>query len=568
VLSQNEAVALFVQRAQSVRKEFQLMPTNAPAVADICVRLDGLPLAIELAAARSKVLAPDALLARLNSRMDLLTGGARDVPSRQRTLRNSIEWSYQLLEPAEQTLFARLGVFVGGWTLEAAEQVCKPDLNLAGEILDGLQTLVEHNLIQQQVTSDGAVRFGMLETLREYALEQLEAGGERETMCRHHADYFLALVDQGKLVLFIGIRDEDWESRIAPELDNLRAALQWSRDVPGKAEMGLRLTLALTWFSIPVESQRLCERALAQAEAEGLDTSLTRAELLKMLGLSLAWQGDYAAGETQIAASVKLFKERGERTSAAHALERWGWVAREQGHTATAIVHLQEALGLARELEDEHLSGAVTTTLAEALSMQGDTVAAKKLLEENLTRAHKLTDNEMLGWTLNHLGHVAQQEGDYDKAMQFHTQCWSIFRTWDNYDLGAAEALHCLGETGLAQGDTPFATTHLTRALVIAQESGYLIGVAWCLSGLAGAAALEERPERAAFLWGAAKHLRLRLGSREGPATHAVHERLMERAREQLGEKAFAAAVSNGSALTMEEAIAHALQGKELDPES
>jgi len=245
-LSRVAAVALFVQRARAAQPGFQLTEMTAPAIAEICVRLDGLPLAIELAAARSKVLPPAALLARLNSRLGLLTGGARDLPARQQTLRAAIDWSHQLLAPGEQTLFARLAVFAGGWTLEAAEQVCNAGADLPLAVLDGLQALLAHNLLRQDEGRAGTPRFGMLETIGEYARERLEASGEAEAIRRQHAVYFLAVAEAGMPTVWHRPAPGQFD-RIAPEHDNLRAATAWAQSAGGDAELGQRLAVAMVF---------------------------------------------------------------------------------------------------------------------------------------------------------------------------------------------------------------------------------------------------------------------------------------------------------------------------------
>lgn len=245
-LARCEAVALFVQRARAARPEFEITPANAPSVAELCARLDGLPLAIELAAARVKVLSPPALLARLGRRLCLLTGGARDLPARQQALRNTMDWCYDLLAPAEQVLFARLAVFVGGCTLEAAEAVAGAGDEAAPDVLDGLALLVDQSLLRQVEGPDGEPRFTMLETVREYAAERLEAGGDADVWRRRHADYYLALAEQAAPEL-VGPRQGAWLDRLEREHDNLRAALSWALE-RDEQTLGLRLVAALGHF--------------------------------------------------------------------------------------------------------------------------------------------------------------------------------------------------------------------------------------------------------------------------------------------------------------------------------
>lgn len=559
VLAENEAAALFVQRAQSVQRDFQLTPENVTAVAEICVRLDGLPLAIELAAARVRVLSPNELLARSSSRLSLLTGGARDLPARLQTLRNTIDWSYDLLNPEEQRLFARLGVFVGGWVLNAAERVCNAEGDLPGDMVDRLDSLLDHNLIQKNVTNNGAARFGMLETLREYALQRLAASGELEMLRQYHAECYLAYIESVLPKTFGTAPTGSAVTRILEEQDNLRAALEWSLVTKGNAQTGLRIAEAVSpLFIIRAERRAWLERALAHADAEGGYDPATRARVIRYLGEIQALLGDYAGGEKRFLEALVVFQQLGDRAWIVASMERWGWVARERGEASTADARLERALELARELNNYHLIVAVTNSLAETMTMRGETVVARQLLEGILPGERDSKDSVALSWTLNHLGHVAQAEGDYTRATTLYLESLSLFREYNGMT-GIIETLYSLGETALAQGDATHARLHLSETLALTQKSFLPLCITWCLAGLAGVAMLNEEPERSALLWGAAESLRQRLGGREGPATHDVHEQIKMRVRRQLGEAAFAQAEAKGRRLTMEEAIAAAL---------
>jgi tetratricopeptide (TPR) repeat protein len=342
----------------------------------------------------------------------------------------------------------------------------------------------------------------------------------------------------------------------------LGAALAWSISVPGNAEMSLHLALALDWFYSWELAPVFYERVLAYARVQGGYAAETLAQTLHNLGGKLALTGNYAAGEERFESSVKLFRELDDRRSLAAALERWGWVAREQGNSRAAIARFQEALALARDLADDRLTSAISNSLAAALTMQGDTVGAKSLLGQNLIVARKNKDVPTIGWTLNHLGHVAQVEGNYQEGKRLHIESMVQFREMGSGYTGTPEALHSLGETELAQGDTISAAMHLSESLILSRELGYRTGVAWCLAGLAGAAVLNEEPERAASLWGAAEQLRSMLGAREGPATHATHERLMAQARAQLGDAAFDAAWAQGAATQLQQVLDDVLGGR------
>jgi predicted ATPase/transcriptional regulator with XRE-family HTH domain len=272
-LSSYPAVRLFIERARAAQVDFHLTPTTASAVAEICVRLDGLPLAIELAAARSKLFSPQALLARLSDRLKLLVGGSQSIPARQQTLRNTIDWSYNLLQAGEQTLFWRLAVFVGGCTIEAAEAVCTIETDALLDILAGLQALLDHSLLRQEVSLEGEPRFSMLETIREYALERLELSGEADAIRRRHAIYHLELAHQAEKES--PVQQRVWLDRLQCELGNLRAALAWCRTMTDSGEIGLRLATLLFWFwrrrgSIS-EGRAWIMGALARSQAGGIE---------------------------------------------------------------------------------------------------------------------------------------------------------------------------------------------------------------------------------------------------------------------------------------------------------
>jgi predicted ATPase len=377
-LSQYAAVALFIQRVQASQPSFQVTNANAPAVAEICARLDGLPLAIELAAARIKLFPPEALLARLSSRLALLTGGARDLPTRQQTLRHTIAWSYDLLNADEQALFRWMSVFVGGCTLEAAEAVTTLNVQTfeRSNILDGLAALVDKSLLRQREDSDGDPRFVMLETIREYALERLEASGEAERLRRQHAHYYLALSEEESPKYDI------WTRRLEREYDNLCLALAWSQTAAGDAEINLRLAILLWgfWFLRGYwnEARGALERALSHPQ--GVGRTYAHAQACRNLADLLALQGDYAAAQTQFERSLLLFRELGDTVRCAWVMHKLGWLAREQGDAVTAWARLEESLALSHELGDMLGVAATLMTMAEVAVLDEDPARAEALL--------------------------------------------------------------------------------------------------------------------------------------------------------------------------------------------
>jgi non-specific serine/threonine protein kinase len=561
-LTHYEAVRLFVERAVAVAPSFTLTQANAPAVAQVCQRLDGIPLAIELAAARLRMLPVEQIAARLDDSFRLLTGGSRTALPRHQTLQALIDWSYDLLTQAEQVLLRRLAVFAGSWTLEAAEAVGADDGVVANDVFDLLGRLIDKSLVLAE-EQGGAARYRLLETIRQYALAKLAASGEADAVRRRHAEYFLALTEAGAPILAIQRRPA-WFDQMELEHDNLRAALAWSQLAPGGAELGLRLTNVLSTFwyyhGYWSEEQGWLESALAHPEAANYPYG--QAQALLNLGQVLGIQGGYVDGQAHVTRSLKFFQELGDRPNSAWALHWLGWVARERGDATTARARLEECVALFRDIGDDSLICNSTNTLAEAMMMQGEIVLAKALLEENLALARKVGDVDTIGWALNHLGHVAQLQGEYEQAIRLHEESLPLFRKVGLRNEGTIWAHQSLGETALAQGDARRATTHFTEALVSCRDLGDRTGTAWCLAGLAGVAAVNEVPERAAWLWGVSEALRQSIGAREAPASRATRERLMAQAREQLGEAAFAAAWAEGQAASTEQAIAQALETK------
>src|SRR5437899_6973438 len=379
-LSQYPAVALFIQRAVAAKPDFELNRENAPAVTAVCPQLDGLPLPIELAGARIKVLSPSSMLTRLASRLQLLTGGARDLPERQQTLRAAMDWSYDLLNAAEQKLFRRLSVFVGGCNLEGVEAVCdtKGDLDL--DLLDGMASMVDKSLVQQVEPAKGESRFVMLETIREYALEKLETSGEEALTKRAHAAYCLVLAEE-QVTAQSGAEGAEWLERFAFEHDNFRVGLEWLTET-GDAEWGLRLGAALFRFW-----------EMREYLAEGRDRL---GKLLKLAG---------AAAPTK---------------ARARALFAAGVVGGEQGHYASADALIGENLDIARQLQDTQGVAVSLNALAVHARDRGDVAVAHSLLEQSLVLWRELGDQKAVARSLSNLANVAKLQGDYPHARSLY----------------------------------------------------------------------------------------------------------------------------------------------------
>jgi non-specific serine/threonine protein kinase len=556
-VGQYEAVRLFVERSRAVSPEFALSEENAATVVEICRRLDGLPLAIELAAARVTVLQPRALLTRLNRRLTLLTGGAHDVPERLRTMRAGIAWSYDLLSSSEQALFRRLAVFTGGFGLAAAEFVQPKGRPPA---LDTVAALVDQSLLQRTVPDGDEPRFAMLETIREFGVEQLEASGDEAMARRLHAAYFQQLAADAEPELR-GPDQQDWRNRLEADLDNLRAALAWSTGdsaAEEDAERGLRLAGALWYFwfqrGLPGEGRRWLTQAMARAATGGPD----RAQALLGAG-TLAWrQGDFAAARAHLDQAAALWRESTDRRGLAEALHVLGHVEFDQQDYATAQVLFEESLAAYRLVGDTLGGLPLVADLGLVAYHQGDYARAGAVFEESLTlfRRHGLKDR--VAGVLNLSGDLARLAGDNDRAAALYDESLALWRELRGTP-GTASALHKLGQVRRSVGDRSAARAYFLESLALQQGLGNTQGVGECLAGLAGTLADAGHPERAARVLGASVALLETIGVPLAPADQAVLERDVAAVREQLGARAWDDAWAAGRAQSPAQAISVAL---------
>ncbi len=551
-LAQSEAVRLFVARAQDVVPDFALTPETAPVVAEICLRLDGLPLAIELAAARTRVLPPQALLQRLDRRLALVAGGARDLPARQQTLRATIDWSFHLLAPAEQNLLARLAVFVGGCTLEAAESVCNPQGE--ADVLEGVESLAAQSLLRQE-GSGHEPRLAMLETVREYALERLEAGGEAEALRRAHATWCVALAEEAEPRLK-GAQQGVWLERLEREHDNLRAALRWLLE-NGESEAALGLAGALWWFWYVrghlSEGRRWLEEALARHD--GGTAPRLRATALAGAGILAHYQGDYGRATTLCGQALALARDLDDKSAIATALHGLAIVARSGGNYAAASAMHQEALLLLREIGDGWHTAYELQYLAIASWSRGDARAARPLVEEALALSREIGDRHGTATALQILSYVTHTQGDDALARALSEEAVAIFRELGDRR-GLGRALWGLGLSANGQGDYAAARGCLEEGIALFSDLGDRFFVACCLEDLAGAAVAEGRPEGAARLLGSAEVLRDTIGSPRPIVVCAEYERALAAVRAALDPDAFAAAWARGRTMTPREAAA------------
>ncbi len=557
-LSQYTAVELFLQRAQLVKPDFHLTSDTAPAVAEICYRLDGLPLAIELAAARVKLLPPRAMLARLENRLEFLTGGARELPARQQTLRNAIAWSYDLLNEDEQRLFRQLSVFVGGCTLDAVEAVSSD--HQAYLLLDQFGSLLDKSLLREVEGISDEPRFVMLELLREFGLEQLEASGEQEITRHRHADFFLALAERAEAKLE-SVDQLEWINRMEQEHDNLRAALEWSKTADGAGDLCLRLagTLGLFWEARGYFSEGR-ERLSAVLSTEAAQArTIGRAKLLARAAELAYRQSDYAATVELAEESLEIYREVDDKQGIASVLIKLGNAATEAGDYETASGFLEEALSIWQELSDKHGTARALISLGWAALRPGDYQLANTRLESALAISRELEDTRSIGFELSGLGEVALRQGDYERANQLLEESLELRRQLGN-KWGVGVSLGTLGWVAMREGNWNRALARLGESLAVRQEIGDKGGSAWCIERLAEVAWAQGNPEKAVRLLSAAAALRISIGSVIDPVDQPEYQNRRTALRTELGQERFAAMWDEGRALTLEQAIAYALE--------
>jgi predicted ATPase len=554
-LTQYEAVRLFIDRAIAVVPAFAVTNANAPAVAEVCHRLDGIPLAIELAAARVRVLSAEQIAARLDDRFRLLTGGSRASLPRQQTLRALIDWSYDLLSEAERALLRRLSVFAGGWTLEAAEAVSTGEEIEEWEVLDLLSALVDKSLVVEEPGAEP--RFTMLETIREFARERLSAGSETEALRERHAGFFLALIEaEWKLSEQYGRFD-----RLEREHDNLRAALRWAA-AQGDGEVGLRLGGGLGHFWVARgyvgEGREHLARSLALPGAEA--RTPVRAKALAEAGMLAMVQSDCGTASSLLEESLAIFQELGDKPGSAQTLHYLAEMARDEGRYGAARALWEESLATFRELGEKGGIAGMLHRLGAVASDQGDYGAAQAFFEESLARWRELGGHGGIAFSLWGLGRAAHARGDYKGARALLEEALAICREREDKQ-GIAHGLVCLGAVACDQGDYGAARALFEEGLAICTERGYQRWIANYLEGLAAVAVAQEQFERAARLLGTAEGLREATGAALPPAERAGHDRSVAAVRTALGEDAFAAAWAEGRAMPLEQAVQYALEG-------
>jgi predicted ATPase/DNA-binding CsgD family transcriptional regulator len=548
------AVELFVQRAHAVRPDFELTETNAPAVVEICARLDGLPLAIELAAARVKLLDPQDMLARLEHPLELLTGGRTDAPPRQRTLWATIDLSHDLLDSGERRHLRRLAAFAGGCTLEAVETLLRVEGGVPAEVLGGVMGLLDKNLLRRSEGGNSEARFEMLATVREYALERLAESGETESVRDAHAEYYCAFAEKADAKL-ASPEQRHWLRRLREEHDNLRAALAWTID-RGDVETALRLGCALGRFWLLVGHLSEGRRSLAAA----LDCSddgppARRARALAAAGVLAVHQADYGEAARLCQESLALARELGDRRRVAEALSGLALSAQRAGRPEPAVEMYTEVLAMYRELGDTNAVARSLEGVGMSSYFGGHNPAARRSLEESLLLFRALGDHQRVAAVLVHLGSVSWSEGDPEGARIRVAEAKPILdELGDRW--GNARALYLSGVAATDQQSLAEALADLESAVAIFTELGDKLLLSGCIVGVARVAAAQAGPEQVMSLLAAAERTRETAGAALPASMHREYLRLLANAREQLSEEALAAASAEGSRMTPQEAVA------------
>ncbi len=521
-LAQSESVRLFAERAQTVQPSFLVTAANMPAVSAVCSRLDGIPLALELAAARVRSLPVEEINTRLDSRFRLLTGGSRTALPRQQTLRALVDWSYDLLTAQEKAVLRRLSVFAGGWTLAAAEGVCSGEDIEDWEVLDLLTSLLDKSLV---IYDERTERYGLLETVRQYAKDRGEESGEVEAVRGRAAAWFLNLAREANPKLE-GPEASSWLSRLETEHDNLRASLAFFEHSEEGVEPGLSLAVKLSRFWVlrghVSEGRRWLGRALERVQdwKNTADQKTQEAAVMAFYfaGSFAAMQDDHAAAEAMLKECLAIWRRQGNRANVAVALGGLGMAVQKQGRSAAAQPLFEESLALWRQLGDKDGIAGSLNNLGNLAKDRGDYAAARPLLEEGLALARELGNPHLTAMLLDNLGVVALQQGDVRDARSL-----------------------------------------LADSLALKREMGDQWGVAYSLEGMAGVALAQNDFGGTACLLGIAAWVREDLGRPLQSADQDQSDRRAEAARAALGADAFAAAWEAGRAMTVEEAVDYAL---------
>jgi tetratricopeptide (TPR) repeat protein len=541
-------------RGRAAHPPLNLTNDNATAVAQICQRLDGLPLAIELAAARVKMLSPQAILARLTDRLKLLTGGAQDLPARQQTLRNTLDWSYSLLNAQEKTLYARLAVFVGGFTLEDAEAIC--NLQNKMDILEGIASLVNNSLLKQEETAGDDIRFRMLETIREYAVERLVESGEMPELQQRHAYYYVGIIlNEARL----GVTSRDatfWLNRLEREHDNIQAALEWNLATPDGRILALSILATLTWFwyrrGFFNEGRIWTDRLLAASKGE---PDPIRAAALQMSSRMAMWRGDLVTAVKRAKESLTLWQRLEDEQMVPMSLLETGVALINTGEDREAHTLLKEAETLFKESGASYFHAITLVHLGNVALGLGNAAEARSWLEKAYPLFKEIGEEWGLSFVLNNLGEVTRVQGNYQEAYRYYKESEAYLRaTGDKGDL--ARLIHTLGYIAGHKGDAVLAEAQFRESLALFRRLGNKRGIAECIAGLASLRAKQGKPQMAAQMLGSAEALLGATGGAWWPADRVEVEKTRSILQSELSKDEFTATWSEGQRMSLEQAIA------------
>ncbi len=551
-----ESVRLFVRQAQAAQPSFTLTADNAAAVAGICRRLDGLPLGIEIAAARIRMLPPVALLKRLDQSMKTLVGGAADLPTRQQTLRGAIDWSFKLLQPDEQTLFRQLGVFVGGFTLETAEEVCNPDGTI--DVFTGVETLLHNSLLRQVEWEFDEPRFDMLQTIRDYALEKLAEAGETGMLRGAHAEYF-AREAMEKWTSMMGATALERLEYMETEHDNYRAAIAFGLEPGNDISVSSRICVFQTWFWYRHghfhEGRAWSERvAQATVGSEGVPRGMS----LLAAGFMEMWQGDLTIAAGNAGEAIREFETAGFEVGLTLAHLSYGIILLNQGRDRDSYSHITLAAEMFDQAHEEWDKATALVHLANALLGMGEYEQALKWLREAWPASQQLGDPWLVAFTLNNFGEVARAQGDYEQARDYYEQAEDYFHRADAVG-DQARLIHTMGYMALHDGDVARADALFRESLDAFRKLGNKRGMIECLAGLAVVGVVLGDPARAATLLGAAEAQLAQSGAAWWPADRVEVERLRERLHIALDERELDRLRVRGRAMSLDEAMAYAV---------
>ncbi len=551
-----DSVQLFVDRAQEVKPDFQITAGNATAIATLCLGLEGIPLAIELAAARAQVLTPSQMVKQLQDRFAFLVSRRRDMAARHRALLSTVEWSYRLLSDELKQIFARLSVFRGGWDLAAAEAICMDQDTVP---LDALAQLRDCSLVLAAEEGE-TIRFGMLETLREYAQYRLQESGESHEVKTRHRNYFLTFAETVRPKL-MGAEQAQGTVLLEREHENLRQALTFCLEEPEGGKAGLRLAAALQRFwwarGYLKEGRHYLAAALAR-HGEGQEYLSVRADALNGEGSLAAAQGDYASARALNEESLTIRRALRDRCDISKSLGNLGSVVMAQGDYTTARALHEESLVIERELGDKLRISVPLNNLGQLAYAQGDLEQARTLHEESLKLKREVADEQGIAASLNNLGNVIEDQGDYETARTLYEEALSLNRKlgtrgWQANNLGN------LANVAVVLNDIAAAHRLYRECLTIFREIGNNRGIATALDALAFLAQQERQPMRVARLLGAATSLHEAIGSRRSPAGQETYQQRLTQTRSASAEVAFDAAFEEGRIMTLEQAIEYAL---------